>query len=52
MAGTIAVREALDFDTGKTVVTVVIGWVIVFFLSRLVGTVFGVGMVGMNALTG
>ena len=52
VAGIIAVREALDFDTGKAVVTVVVGWVVVFFLSLLVGAVFGVGMAGMNALTG
>ena len=52
VAGIIAVREALDFDTGKAVVTVVIGWVIVFFLSLLVGAIFGVGLAGMNALTG
>ena len=52
VAGIIAVREALDFDTGKAVVTVVVGWVVVFFLSLLVGAIFGVGMAGMNALTG
>lgn len=52
VAGVIAVREAMDFDTGKAAVTVLVGWVIVFFLSLLVGAVFGVGMAGMNALTG
>ena len=42
VAGIIAVREALDFDTGKAVVTVVVGWIVVFFLSLLVGAIFGI----------
>lgn len=52
VAGIVAVREALDFDTGKAVVTVVIGWVVVFFLSLIVGAIFGVGMLGMNIIGG
>lgn len=52
VAGIVAVREALDFDTGKAVVTVVIGWVIVFFLSLIFGAIFGVGMLGMNFIGG
>ena len=50
VAGVIAVREALDFDTTKAVLTVIIGWVIVFAISLVVGLVFGVGAVGLGAL--
>lgn len=51
VAGVIAVREALDFDTGKAVLTVVIGWLVVFIITALIGTVIGVGAVGIGALT-
>jgi hypothetical protein len=50
VAGVIAVREALDFDTTKAVLTVIIGWVIVFAISIVVGLVFGIGAVGLGAL--
>jgi hypothetical protein len=29
----IAVREALNFDTGKAIITVVIGWAVVFVIG-------------------
>ena len=50
VAGVIAVREALDFDTTKAVLTVIIGWVIVFAVSIVVGLVFGIGAAGLGAL--
>ena len=50
IAGVIAVRQALDFDTGKAVITVIIGWVIVFIISMVVTFVFGIGAVGLGAL--
>jgi hypothetical protein len=40
----------LDFDTTKAVLTVIIGWVIVFAVSIVVGLVFGIGAVGLGAL--
>jgi hypothetical protein len=52
VAGVIAVREALNFDTGKAIITVVIGWVVVFLVGALVATVLGVGAMGIGALTG
>jgi hypothetical protein len=52
VAGVIAVREALDFDTTKAVVTVIIGWVIILILTLIVGVVLGVGAVGLGALGG
>lgn len=52
VAGVIAVRQALDFDTGKAVVTVIIGWIIVLIITIIVGVVLGVGMGGLGALGG
>jgi hypothetical protein len=52
VAGVVAVRQALDFDTGKAIVTVIIGWVIVLIVSLAVGAVFGIGAVGLSALGG
>ena len=52
VAGVIAVRQALDFDTGNAVVTVIIGWVIVFIISLAIAAVLGIGGVGLGALTG
>ena len=45
------VREALDLDTGKTLVTVIIGWIIVLVISIVVGLVLGVGALGLGAVT-
>jgi hypothetical protein len=50
VAGVIAVREALDFETTKAVLTVIIGWVIVLAISIAVGLVFGIGAAGLGAL--
>ena len=49
-AGVIAVREALDFDTTKAVVTVIIGWLVVLVLSIVFGLIFGIGAAGMSIL--
>ncbi len=52
VAGIIAVREALDFDTGKALLTVLIGWLVVFIISLFIGGVLGVAGMGMGALMG
>ena len=49
VTGVVAVRQALDFDTGKAIVTVIIGWVIVFVITLVVTAVLGVGAVGLGA---
>jgi len=49
VAGFVGVREALDLDTGKTLVTVIIGWVIVFIITLVVGLILGVGALGLGA---
>lgn len=33
VAGIIAIREAMDFDTGNAIVTVIIGWIIVMMIQ-------------------
>jgi len=43
IAGVIAVREAMEFDTTKAIITVVISWVIAFVLSLIIGSILGVG---------
>ncbi len=35
--GFLATREALDLPTGETIITIVIGWVIVFVVTMLIG---------------
>ena len=37
--GFLAIREALDLETGETIITIVVGWIIVFIVTLL----FGVG---------
>ena len=43
IAGVIAVREAMEFDTTKAIITVVVSAVIAWVLSWIVGTILGVG---------
>jgi hypothetical protein len=52
VAAVIAVRQALDFDTTKAIITVAIGWVIVLVINIVFGAVLGVGMAGAGALGG
>ena len=56
VTGVVAVRQALDFDTGKAILTVIIGWVIVFIITVVVSVVLGAGAaglgVGLDALRG
>jgi hypothetical protein len=49
VAGFIGVREALDLDTTKTLITVVIGWIIVAIITAVVTAVLGVGAAGLGA---
>jgi hypothetical protein len=51
VAGFIGVQEALDLDTGRTLVTVIIGWVIIFVISLIIGVVLGIGAFGLGAAT-
>ncbi|MGD2176484.1 MAG: YIP1 family protein [Anaerolineae bacterium] len=49
VAGFIGTREALDLDTTKTLVTVVIGWVIVTVIGLIVLSILGVGGLALGA---
>jgi hypothetical protein len=51
VAGVIAIREALDFDTGKAILTAIIGWVIILVITMIIGTILGVGAIGVAGLT-
>lgn len=50
--GFLAIQEGLDLDTGKTLATVAIGWVVAFIVSLLIGMIFGIGMLGAGVLSG
>lgn len=52
VAGVIAIREALDFDTSKAVITVIIGWIIIMVITFVISAVLGVGVAGLGALGG
>jgi hypothetical protein len=52
VAGVVAVRQALDFDTTKAVITVIIGWAIILIITLVIGTVLGIGALGVGALSG
>lgn len=43
VAGFIAVRESMQFDTGKAVITVIIGWLVYFILMMILAPIFGLG---------
>ncbi len=45
VAGFIAVREAMGFDTGKAIITVVIGWLVYLVLTAVLAPIFGIGYV-------
>jgi hypothetical protein len=50
VAGVIAVRQALDFDTTKAILTVLIGWVVMVIVVALIAGVFGLGAGVMGSL--
>ena len=37
VAGVVAIRQALDFDTGKAILTAVVGWLIMVVLTLVIG---------------
>ncbi len=52
VAGVIAIREAMDFDTTKALLTAGIAWLIVFILNLVVGATIGLSFASFGALTG
>ena len=52
VTGIVAIRQALDFSTGKAVITALISMVVVFAAMMAVGTVLGVGIGVTSAIAG
>lgn len=52
VAGFIAVRQGLDLDNTKTLITVVIGWFVAFILIAIITFVVGGAAAGVGALLG
>jgi len=41
VAGVVAIRQALDFSTGKAVLTAIIGWLVIFIPMAFIGIILG-----------
>ncbi len=52
VAGVIAVRQALDFDTGKAIITCIIGWIVVMILIIILSAIGIGGAMAIGALSG
>ena len=52
VAGIVAIREAMDFDTTKALLTAGIAWLIVFILNLIVGATIGLSFAGFGAFMG
>jgi len=52
IAGFIAVREAMEFDTVDAIVTIVISWVVALVISLIISLILGVGMVTTASIFG
>ena len=50
VAGVIAVRQALDFDTAKAIMTCIIGWIVSLILTVVFGTFWRLGTLGVRRL--
>lgn len=50
VAGFVGVREALDLDTTETLVTVVVGWLAILIITIIVGSVVGIGALGLGTV--
>ncbi len=50
VAGVIAVRQALDFDTNKAILTVIIGWIVMVVVVGIIAAIFGLGGAAMMHL--
>lgn len=48
----VAAKEALDLGWGQTIVTVIIGWVIMLVITAVIGGIFGIGAAATGAITG
>jgi hypothetical protein len=52
IAGIIAIREAMDFETGNAIVTVLISWIAAFVIALIINGIFGMGVALSSGLFG
>jgi uncharacterized protein involved in cysteine biosynthesis len=52
ITGFVAVREALDFDSGKAVATIILGFIGYIIVAAIVALILGALGLGAAALTG
>jgi hypothetical protein len=52
IAGVVAVRQALDFDTGKAILTTIIGWLVFIVVPIVLLTIFFGGAAAISGLAG
>jgi hypothetical protein len=52
IAGVVAVRQALDFDTGKAILTTIIGWLVFVVVPIVLLTIFFGGAAAISGLAG
>ena len=52
VCGFFAVRETHKLSDGQAIITVVVGWLVIFLITMVVGMVFGIGAFGLSALSG
>lgn len=50
VAGVIAIREALDFDTGKAILTIIVAAIVVVVVLAIVGIIFALLGLGLAVL--
>ncbi len=50
VTGVVAIRQALDVDTTKAVLTAIISIVIMLIIYAILGSILGLGAIGMGAL--
>ena len=43
VAGIVAIRQALDIDTGKAILTALVGWLAMVVIGVIFGMIFGIG---------
>lgn len=52
IAGFLAVREAMEFDTGNAIITVLISWVIAFAINFGIGLLISGGLAATSSILG
>ena len=52
VASYFAIKEGLDLDDGKTIATVLIGWLVTLVIGAVLGMIGVGGAIGIGALTG